>query len=66
MIIMLTQIVMKNQSVLKLKSPKRMSHKRTIKCEKKPKCTKCDVIDKVLQNGSGNLDMRIIMNGIGL
>ena len=27
------------------------------------KCTKCDVIDKVLQNGSGNLDMRIIMNG---
>lgn len=30
---------------------------------KKPKCTKCDVIDKVLQNGSGNLDMRIIMNG---
>ena len=31
--------------------------------KRKPKCTKCDVIDKVLQNGSGNLDMRIIMNG---
>ena len=30
---------------------------------RKPKCTKCDVIDKVLQNGSGNLDMRIIMSG---
>ena len=31
--------------------------------KRKPKCTKCDIIDKVLQNGSGNLDMRIIMNG---
>ena len=31
--------------------------------KRKPKCTKCDIIDKVLENGSGNLDMRIIMNG---
>ena len=47
---------------VKIEEPKKDTIKEPV-VKKKPKCTKCDVIDKVLQNGSGNLDMRIIMSG---
>ena len=47
---------------VKIEEPKKDTIKEPV-VKKKPKCTKCDVIDKVLQNGSGNLDMRIILSG---
>ena len=51
------------EEIIEEKKPATEKQIQTSIFRRKPQCTKCDVIDKVLQNGSGNLDMRIIMSG---